>query len=91
MDEFDRTGRQMKTWIAEHKAAMRQANTNNVTASHVCNSGHSIPCRETSVLELEVDKHRRRVQEALYVRSSAGTSNTNPGLALNSCWLPQAQ
>ena len=81
----------MKTRIAEHKATMRQANTNNVTASHVWNSGHNIPCRETSVLELEVDKHRRRVQEALYVRSSAGTLNTNPGLALNSCWLPQAQ
>ena len=47
------TGRELKTQIAEHKAAVRQANTNNAIASHVWNLRHNIQWKETSVLKHE--------------------------------------
>ena len=49
------TGRELKTQIAEHKAAVRQANTNNAIASHVWNLRHNIQWKETSVLKHEGD------------------------------------
>ena len=64
----------------KHKAAVRQANTNNAIGSHVWSSDHTIQWSETSVLEQEAEGYRRRVKEALYIRSSAGSLNTDPSL-----------
>lgn len=46
-----KTGRQVKTCIAEHKTAVRKACTNNAMASHVWNTGHIIQWAETTVIE----------------------------------------
>ena len=67
--------------IAEHKAAVRQANINKAIASHVWNSCHAIQWSETSVLEHEAEWYRRRVKEALYIRSSS-YSEHRPGPSL---------
>ena len=48
------TGRQLKICIAEHKAALRQANSNIAIASHEWNSDHTIQWSETSVPQHDV-------------------------------------
>ena len=53
------------------------------------NTGHSIQWAETTVIEQEGDWYRFRVKEALYIRISPVTLNTDPGLHLNPCWTAQ--
>ena len=64
------TGRQLKTHITEHKKAVTNANPRNAIASHVWNTGHSIQVSETSGIDHEENWYRRRIKEALYIRSS---------------------
>ena len=53
------------------------------------NTGHGIQWAEITVIVQERDWYRRRVKEALYIRSSANNQNTDPGLDLNPCWATQ--
>ena len=79
------TGRQMKTRIEEHKRAVMKADPNNAIAEHVWSTGHKIQWDETTSIEHDKDWFRRRIKEALHIRSS-NAMNSDPGLSLNPCW-----
>ena len=85
------TGRQLKTCIAENKIAVINANPKNAIAVDVWNTGHNIQCSETSDIQCEENGYRRRIKEALYIRGSANTINTDSGLSLNPCWAARRQ
>ena len=57
------TGRQLKTHITN-------ANPRNAIAAHVWNTGHNIQASETSGIDHEENWYRRKIKEALYIRSS---------------------
>ena len=78
--------RQLKTHITEHKKAVTNANPRNAIVAQVRNTGHNIQFSETSDIDHEESWYRRRIKEALYIRSYANTINTDPGLFLNPCW-----
>ena len=78
------TGRQMKTRIEEHKRAVMKADPTNAIAEHLWNTGHKIQWDETTSNDHDGDWFRRRIKEALHVRSS-NTINSDPGLSLNPC------
>ena len=80
------TVRQLKTCITKHKKAVINANPKNAIAVHVWNTGHNIQWSETSDIDCEENGYRRRIKKALYIRGSANTINTDPGLFLNPCW-----
>ena len=84
------TGRQLKTCITEHKKAVINANPKNAIVVHVWNTGHNIQWSEASDIDCE-NGYRRRIKEALYIRGSANTINTDPGLSLNPCWAARRQ
>ena len=79
------TGRQMKTRIEEHKRAVMKADPNNAIAEHVWSTSHKIQWDETASIDHDGDWFRRRVKEALYIRSS-NAMNADPSLSLNPCW-----
>ena len=73
----------MKTRIEEHKRAVLKADPNNAIAEDVWSTGHKI--NETTSIDHDGDWFRRRVKEALCIRSS-NAMNSDPGLSLNPCW-----
>ena len=73
------TGRQLKTCIAD------------AIVVHVWNTDHNIQWSATSDIKCEENGYRRRIKEALYIRGSANTINTDPGLSLNPCWAAGRQ
>ena len=75
----------MKTRIEEHKRAVMKADPKNAIAEHVWNTGYKIQWDETTSIDHDGDWFRRRVKEALYIRSS-NAMNSDPGLSLNPCW-----
>ena len=75
----------MKTRIEEHKRAVMKADPNNAIAEHVWSTGHKIQWDETTSIEHDKDWFRRRIKEALHIRSS-NAMNSDPGLSLNPCW-----
>ena len=79
------TGRQMKTGIEEHKKAVMKADPNNAIAEHMWSTGHKIQWDETTSIDHDGDWFRRRIKEALHVKSSNAMS-TGPGFSLNPCW-----
>ena len=79
------TGRQMKTRIEEHKRAVMKADPNNAIAEHVWSTGHKILWDETISIDHDGDWFRRRIKEALHIRSS-NAMNSDSGLLLNPCW-----
>ena len=79
------TGRQMKTRIEEHKRAVMKADPNNAIAEHVWSTGHKIQWDETTSIDHDGDWFRRRIKEALHIRSS-NAMNSDPSLSLNPCW-----
>ena len=64
------TGRQMKTRNEEHKRAVMKADPNNAIAEHVRSTGQKIQWDETTSIDHDGDWFRRRVKDALYIRSS---------------------
>ena len=69
----------------EHKRAVMKADSNNAIAEHVRSTGHKIQWDETTSIDHDGDWFRRRVKEALYIRSS-NAMKSDPGLSLNPCW-----
>ena len=74
----------MKTCIEEHKRAVIKADPNNAIAEHVWSTGHKIQRDETTSNDHNGNWFRRRVKEALYIRSS-NAMNSDLGLSLNPC------
>ena len=75
----------MKTHIEEHKRAVMKADPNHPIAEHVRSTGHKIQWDETTSIEHDKDWFRRRIKEALHIRSS-NAMNSDPGLSWNPCW-----
>ena len=63
----------MKTRIEEHKRAVMKADPNKILWD------------ETTIIDHDDDWFRRRMKEALQIRSS-NAMNSDSGLSLNPCW-----
>ena len=75
----------MKTRIEEHKRAVMKADPNNTIAEHAWSTGDKILWDETTSIDHDGDWFRRRIKEALHIRSSSAM-NSDSGLSLNPCW-----
>ena len=71
--------------IEEHRRAVMKVGPNNVIAEHVWSTRHKTQWDETTSIDHDEDWFRRRVKEALNIKSS-NAINSDPGLSLNPCW-----
>ena len=82
----------MRTHIEEHKKAVMKADPNNAIACSTCgaqDTGSSGMRQAWTVMWTGIE--RRRIKEALHVRSSSITINPDHGLSLNPCWTATRQ
>ena len=79
------TGRNIKFRLQEHTRAVNKGDK--TIACHQMTTGHNIIKWEDSrVLEQESNLQRRQIKETIYIRTTANTMNTDPGLDLNPTW-----
>ncbi|OXA38612.1 hypothetical protein Fcan01_26646 [Folsomia candida] len=84
------SGRDILTRLEEHEAHIRK---NRVQASAVAlhmaeNPGHEIDKASFKLIEIETRYFHRKIKEALYIKKSTNTMNTNNGIKINSIWTP---
>ena len=72
--------------IAEHKRAVMNRDTNNALACHYIDTGHRILWFESRILEQEINWWKRRTKEAIYIKTTSNTINSDPGLIINPTW-----
>ena len=75
----DREAEENSPWRAHESC--NEAGPNNAIAEHVWSTGHKILWDETTSIDHNGDWFRRRIKEALYIRSS-NAMNSDPGLSL---------
>ena len=80
------TGRTIKQRKAEHKRAVMKAEPSNAVALHTASTLHAIKWEECKVIHQESNWGRRRIKEAIYIKETPNTLNTDPGLLLNPTW-----
>ena len=85
------TGRTLKERVREHKYAVKTANMNNGIAAHAWQAQHPVDWEAAKVRKHETNLWKRRVIEAIHIKSMPHTSNLDCGLHLNPIWLPILQ
>ena len=80
------TGRTINQRKAEHKRAVMKADPSNAVALHTASTLHAIKWEESKVIDQESNWGRRRIKEAIYIKETPNTLNTDPGLLLNPTW-----
>ena len=85
------TGRTLKKRISEHKQAVKRFDDKNGIAVHHFKHNHRIAWDEATVSPLETSYWRRRVQEAINIRTKKETMNLDCGLTLSNTWLPSLE
>ena len=80
------TGRTFKIRMREHKRAMKIGDHNNAISVHVHSTGHSILWDKCEVLAVEENWRRRKIREAILIKSTSDTINTDPGVHINPSW-----
>ena len=80
------TGRTLKKRMSEHKQAMKRFDEKNRIAVHVFKHDHRIAWDEARIATLETSYWRRRIKEAINIRSKKGTMNLDCGLTLSNTW-----
>ena len=78
------TGRTLKTRLMEHKRSVRNRDTNNGIAVHVAETDHSVQWEQAAVIKSIT---KRKVQEALTIRTTDNNMNLDPGLMLERIWF----
>ena len=73
------TGRTLKKRISEHKQAVKRFDDKNGIAVHHFKHNHRIAWDEATVSPLETSYWRRRVQEAINIRTKKETMNLDCG------------
>ena len=75
----------------EHKRAIRKADPSNAIATHTATTLHAIAWKESEVIDLESHWERRRIKEAIHIKKTPRTLNTDPGIILNPSWYTLLQ
>ena len=63
-----------------------KADPSNAVALHTASTLHAIKWEECKVIDQESNWGRRRIKEAMYIKETPNTLNTDPGLLLNPTW-----
>ena len=80
------TGRTFKIRMSEHKRAIKNGDQNNAISVHVHSTGHAILWDKCEIVGVEQNWRRRRIKEAILIRSTPNTINTDPGVHTNPSW-----
>ena len=81
------TGRCLSIRISEHKRAVQHLDKSNALAVHITeHMDHQIQWEESTIIEFESNWYRRRLKEAIWIKRTANTLNTDPGLHINVTW-----
>ena len=80
------TGRTFKIRMSEHKRAIKNGDQNNAISVHVHSTGHAILWDKCEIVGVEQNWRRRRIKEAILIRSTPNTINTDPGVHINPSW-----
>jgi len=72
----------------EHKQAVRKFDQNNGMAVHTNRHDHHIHWEEAKVVAMEESFWKRRVQEAIKIRTQDRSMNLDCGLSLSTLWDP---
>ena len=80
------TGRTMKIRKAEHKRAVKNADTTNALALHFIKTGHKILWDECRILEQEISWRKRKTKEVIFIKTTSNTINLDPGFIINPTW-----
>ena len=79
------TSKSIHERIAEHRRSVRRGDTNNSIAVHVQTTDHIIKWENAEVLQREQHKTRRKIKEAMYIRTSR-CMNLDQGMSLDPIW-----
>ena len=82
------TGRSLQTRITEHKRAVRIGDPKNAISVHANSTGHSIEWNNGEILAYESNLPRRKIREAIIIRQTRNSLNTDPGVAIHPTWKP---
>ena len=82
------TKRTLKRRIVEHKQAVKKFDEKNGVAVHANTHDHHINWEEAKVVTVEQSFWRRRVQEAIRIRTQDNSMNLDCGLSLSRLWDP---
>ena len=85
------TGRTPKQRMEEHKRAVRKADPSNAIATHTGTTLHAIAWKESEAIDLESHWERKRIKEAIHIKKTSRTWNTDPGIILNPSWYTLLQ
>ena len=82
------TGRTLDARLKEHQRAVKVNNRSNGIAVHVNNTVHDIDWDSTEVIDQEENWRKRKIKEALHIRSVNAPMNLylDQGYQLNSIW-----
>ena len=81
------TGRCLSIRISEHKRAVQHLDKSNALAVHIIeHMDHQIQWEESTIIEFESNWYTRRLKEAIWIKRTANTLNTDPGLHINVTW-----
>ena len=80
------TKRTLKRHIVEHKQAVKKLDKKNGEEVHANTHDHHINWEEAKVLTVEQSFWRRRVQEAIRIRTQDSSMNLDCGLSLSRLW-----
>ena len=72
--------------MSEHKRAIKNGDQNNAISVYVHSTGHPILWDKCEILGVEQNWRRRRIKEAILIRSTPNTINTDPGVHINPSW-----
>ena len=82
------TGRCLQVRLREHRGAVRRCDKKNGIAAHAWDRDHRVNWDAARVICTEPFYWKRRVHEALSIRSHDVTSNLDCGLILDPVWTP---
>ena len=65
---------------------IKNGDQNNAISVHVHSTVHAILWDKCEILGVEQNWRRRRIKEAILIRSTPNTINTDPGVHINPSW-----
>ena len=80
------TGRTLDVRLKEHRRAVKMNNKSNGIAVHTNSTSHDIDWDSVEVIDQEQNWIKRKIKEALHIRSVNAPMNLDQGYQLNSIW-----
>ena len=82
------TGRTLHARMLEHKRAVKHGDPRNAISVHANSTGHPIDWPKSIILAHEKNWQRRKIREAMTIKRTPNTINTDPGVHINTTWIP---